>query len=113
MSPTPPQRHLEPPSPADRRNGAGWPRLSPTNSCWRPRGRSLTFPGAVLHVHDAGEAEAVVRAPGNGTAVLLPAVSEDTVWELATAGVMLPRKSTSFGPKPVAGLALRVFDAAE
>lgn len=67
----------------------------------------------MLHVHDAGEAEAVVRAPGNGTAVLLPAVSEDTVWELATAGVMLPRKSTSFGPKPVAGLALRVFDAAE
>lgn len=71
------------------------------------------LPGAVRHVHDAGEAEASVRAPGNGTAVLLPAVSEDTVWKLATAGVMLPRKSTSFGPKPVAGLALRVFDAAE
>ncbi|MCX5302747.1 DUF1015 domain-containing protein [Streptomyces sp. NBC_00160] len=70
------------------------------------------LPGAVLHLHDAGEAEAVVRTPGNGTAVLLPAVSEDTVWDLATAGVMLPRKSTSFGPKPIAGLALRVFDPA-
>lgn len=71
------------------------------------------LPGAVRHVHDAGQAEATVRAPGNGTAVLLPAVSEDTVWNLATIGVMLPRKSTSFGPKPVSGLALRVFDAAE
>ncbi|MGW4197138.1 hypothetical protein [Streptomyces sp. NPDC005004] len=52
-----------------------------------------------------------VAAPGNGTAVLLPTVPENTVWDLAGAGVLLPRKTTSFGPKPVAGLALCVIDA--
>ncbi|WP_407698250.1 hypothetical protein [Streptomyces marianii] len=54
---------------------------------------------------------ATVTAPGNGTAVLLPTVTEDSVWDLAAAGVLLPRKSTSFGPGPAAGLALRVIDA--
>ncbi|HCA86569.1 MAG TPA: DUF1015 domain-containing protein [Streptomyces sp.] len=68
------------------------------------------LPGAVRHVHDAERAMAAVTGPGKGAAVLLPAVTEDTVWELTGAGVRLPRKTTSFGPKPAAGLALRVID---
>ncbi|MEV0375947.1 DUF1015 domain-containing protein [Streptomyces sp. NPDC050636] len=68
------------------------------------------LPGAVHHVHDADQALAAVAAPDNGTAVLLPTVTENTVWDLAGAGVLLPRKTTSFGPKPAAGLVLRVPD---
>lgn len=67
------------------------------------------LPGAVRHVHDAGQATAAVTVPGGGTALLLPAVTEDTVRSLAAKGVLLPRKSTSFGPKPAAGLAMRVL----
>ncbi|GLF95866.1 DUF1015 domain-containing protein [Streptomyces yaizuensis] len=66
------------------------------------------LPGAVHHVHDAGLAITSVAAPDRGVAVLLPAVTEPTVRALAEAGVLLPRKSTSFGPKPVAGLVLRL-----
>ncbi|MEU0170562.1 DUF1015 domain-containing protein [Streptomyces iakyrus] len=68
------------------------------------------LPGAVRYYHDAHWAVADVAAPGSGTALLLPAITEDQVRELAGAGVLLPRKSTSFGPKPAAGLALRVLD---
>jgi uncharacterized protein (DUF1015 family) len=32
------------------------------------------------------------------------------VLELAAEGVRMPRKSTSFGPKPRTGLVLRTFD---
>lgn len=67
------------------------------------------LPDAVRHPHDAGQAAAAVATPGSGTALLLPAVTEATVRELAAAGVLLPRKSTSFGPKPATGLVLRVF----
>ncbi|MEU8915000.1 DUF1015 domain-containing protein [Streptomyces nigrescens] len=68
------------------------------------------LPGAVQHVHDVHQAASAVAAPGQGTAVLLPDITEDTVRQLAGEGVLLPRKSTSFGPKPAAGLALRVLD---
>ncbi|MCL6734840.1 DUF1015 family protein [Streptomyces neyagawaensis] len=67
------------------------------------------LPGAVTYVHDIRQATAAVAAPGGGCALLLPAIGQDTVWELAGAGVLLPRKSTSFGPKPAAGLAMRVW----
>ncbi|MGW0495807.1 DUF1015 family protein [Streptomyces sp. NPDC003007] len=67
------------------------------------------LPGAVTYLHDIGQATAAVSAPGRGSALLLPVISQDTVWELAGAGVLLPRKSTSFGPKPTAGLAMRVL----
>lgn len=46
----------------------------------------------------------------SGIAVLLRPVAEATVHELAAAGVMLPRKSTSFSPKPATGLVLRLLD---
>lgn len=67
------------------------------------------LPGAVQYLHDVRRATAAVTAPGAGCALLLPAMNEDTVWNLARDGVLLPRKSTSFGPKPVAGLALRIL----
>ncbi|MEU0715756.1 DUF1015 domain-containing protein [Streptomyces lavendulocolor] len=66
--------------------------------------------GAIRHVHDARLAAASVAAPGRGVAVLLPAISEETVRTLAGSGVLLPRKTTSFGPKPAAGLVLRVLE---
>lgn len=66
------------------------------------------LPGAVRHLHGTEEAIAAVAEPGSGTAVLLPAMTESTVWQLAEAGVLLPRKTTSFGPKPAAGLVLRI-----
>ncbi|WP_329160413.1 DUF1015 domain-containing protein [Streptomyces anulatus] len=69
------------------------------------------LPGAVRHVHDASEATAAVTRPGSGTALLLPSMTERSVRELAGAGVLLPRKSTSFGPKPAMGLVLRVLDS--
>jgi len=66
------------------------------------------LPGAVRYVHSARQAVAEVAGPQSGVALLLPAVTEGLVRELAGAGVLLPRKSTSFGPKPAAGLVLRV-----
>ncbi|MFH9819742.1 DUF1015 family protein [Streptomyces sp. NPDC017230] len=67
------------------------------------------LPGAVRYSHDAQQAVADVAAPGSGTALLLPATTEVRVRELARAGVLMPPKSTSFGPKPAVGLALRVL----
>lgn len=46
-----------------------------------------------------------------GTAVLMHPVREEVVRELARQGVTMPRKSTSFGPKPASGLVLRPLDA--
>ena len=68
------------------------------------------LPGAVRYVHNADEASATVAGPGSGTAVLLPAMTEASVRELAGAAVLLPRKSTSFGPKPATGMVLRVLE---
>ncbi|AJE86466.1 DUF1015 domain-containing protein [Streptomyces albus] len=51
---------------------------------------------------------AVTKAERDGsTAVLMHPVREDVVRELARQGVTMPRKSTSFGPKPATGLVLR------
>ncbi|WP_323373041.1 DUF1015 domain-containing protein, partial [Streptomyces alkaliterrae] len=71
------------------------------------------LPGAVRHVHDARQATAAVAGTGGGTALLLPPMAEPTVRELAATGVLLPHKSTSFGPKPAAGLVLRLLDSPE
>lgn len=43
-------------------------------------------------------------------AIRLAPVEARTVLELASAGVRMPRKSTSFGPKPRTGLVLRTFE---
>ncbi|MFI6349225.1 DUF1015 family protein [Streptomyces sp. NPDC050560] len=69
---------------------------------WRVR----DAPEDVAYIHDAPAAVAKAERE-NGTAVLLHPVHEDAVRELARRGVMMPRKSTSFGPKPATGLVLR------
>ncbi|MEV7090106.1 DUF1015 domain-containing protein [Streptomyces sp. NPDC093085] len=63
-------------------------------------------PEHIAYIHDS--AAAVVQAERTGgTAVLLHPVREDVVRELARQGVTMPRKSTSFGPKPATGLVMR------
>ncbi|WP_129287877.1 DUF1015 domain-containing protein [Streptomyces sp. GZWMJZ-114] len=63
-------------------------------------------PGSISYLHDAA-AVAEQAARTGGTAVLLHPVPESVVRELAGQGVRMPRKSTSFGPKPATGLVLR------
>ena len=60
----------------------------------------------IEYVHDAEVAQMLVRRDG-GLAVLLPALSLDTVFAAARAGAVLPRKTTSFAPKPRIGLLMR------
>jgi len=62
----------------------------------------------VLISHDATEAVSQAAETG-GTAVLLNPVPFDAVREIAEHGEQVPRKSTSFGPKPRTGLVLRTF----
>jgi uncharacterized protein (DUF1015 family) len=67
----------------------------------------------VLVDHDAADAVRAVRGPGatapGGTAVISNPVSFHDVIEIAAQGERVPRKSTSFGPKPRTGLVLRTF----
>jgi uncharacterized protein (DUF1015 family) len=60
--------------------------------------------------HDAGEALRAVAAPGAGTAVICPPLSAADVRGVAAHGERVPRKSTSFAPKPRTGLVMRSFD---
>ncbi|MFF1833924.1 DUF1015 domain-containing protein [Streptomyces sp. NPDC058231] len=63
-------------------------------------------PEHIAYIHDT--AAAVEQAErNNGTAVLMHPVREEVVRDLARQGVTMPRKSTSFGPKPATGLVLR------
>ncbi|MET8815944.1 DUF1015 domain-containing protein [Streptomyces sp. NPDC004549] len=66
-------------------------------------------PAHIAYIHDATATVAKAEHDGS-TAVLLHPVREDVVRELARQGVTMPRKSTSFGPKPASGLVLRVLD---
>jgi uncharacterized protein (DUF1015 family) len=65
-------------------------------------------PGHIRYLHSARAAVEQAAKLG-GTAVLLRPVREETVRELAEQGVTMPRKSTSFGPKPATGLVLRAL----
>ncbi|MBW1602266.1 DUF1015 domain-containing protein [Streptomyces sp. JJ66] len=67
-------------------------------------------PAHIGYLHCAEAAVAKAEHTG-GTAVLMRPVAESTVRELAQQGVTMPRKSTSFGPKPATGLVLRTLDA--
>ncbi|NEC68617.1 DUF1015 domain-containing protein [Streptomyces sp. SID9727] len=63
-------------------------------------------PAHIAYIHDTSAA--VEHAERNGsTAVLMHPVREELVRDLARQGVTMPRKSTSFGPKPATGLVLR------
>jgi uncharacterized protein (DUF1015 family) len=63
----------------------------------------------VLIFHDTEEA---VRAAGaaSGTAVIANPVPFAAVKQIAANGEQVPRKSTSFGPKPRTGLVFRTFE---
>ncbi len=59
--------------------------------------------------HDALTALRDADRPPGGTAVICPALSAEDVREIAAHGERVPRKSTSFAPKPRTGLVLRSF----
>jgi uncharacterized protein (DUF1015 family) len=63
----------------------------------------------VLISHDATEAVRMA-ADGEGTAVICNPMPLAAVMDIAAHGEKVPRKSTSFGPKPRTGLVLRTFD---
>jgi uncharacterized protein (DUF1015 family) len=96
--------------PADR--PAPWRRLDATvlhslllDHVWR-------VPDSPDHIRYIHAADAAVEQAErhSGTAVLMHPVLEHVVLELARQGVMMPRKSTSFGPKPASGLVIRSLD---
>ncbi|MHB1596908.1 MAG: DUF1015 family protein [Streptosporangiaceae bacterium] len=63
---------------------------------------------AVLAVHDAEAAVRAAQARG-GTAVLCSPMTPADVYAVAARGEKVPRKSTSFAPKPRTGLVMRAF----
>ncbi|MFC9509305.1 DUF1015 family protein [Streptomyces sp. NPDC057002] len=66
-------------------------------------------PAHIAYIHDTAATVAKAERDG-GTAVLMHPVREEVVRDLARQGVTMPRKSTSFGPKPASGLVLRTLD---
>ncbi|MFF0781870.1 DUF1015 domain-containing protein [Streptomyces sp. NPDC003720] len=66
-------------------------------------------PAHIAYIHDTAATVAKAEQDGS-TAVLLHPVREEVVRELARQGVKMPRKSTSFGPKPASGLVLRALE---
>jgi len=64
---------------------------------------------SVRAIHDATEAILAADAQPPGTAVICGPMSPTQVYEVASLGRRVPRKSTSFGPKPRTGLVLRLF----
>ncbi|WP_338777030.1 DUF1015 domain-containing protein [Streptomyces sp. DG1A-41] len=66
-------------------------------------------PAHITYIHDTAATVAKAERDG-GTAVLMHPVREEVVRALARQGVTMPRKSTSFGPKPASGLVLRALD---
>jgi uncharacterized protein (DUF1015 family) len=65
-------------------------------------------PEHISYIHDTEAAIHKAEQDGS-TAVLLHPVREEVVRDLARQGVTMPRKSTSFGPKPATGLVLRTL----
>ena len=63
----------------------------------------------VSYLHDADSAVRSARRL-EGVAVLMRPVTVENVMSLAAAGETMPRKSTSFGPKPRTGLIMRLLD---
>ena len=66
----------------------------------------------VLIDHDAADAVRVAAGTG-ATAVICNPPSFEAVIQIAAGGERVPRKSTSFGPKPRTGLVLRTFGPAD
>ncbi|MFJ3672979.1 DUF1015 family protein [Streptomyces sp. NPDC090106] len=66
-------------------------------------------PARIAYIHDTAATVRKAERDG-GTAVLMHPVREEVVRDLARQGVTMPRKSTSFGPKPASGLVLRALE---
>ncbi|GGP31917.1 hypothetical protein GCM10018980_68310 [Streptomyces capoamus] len=66
-------------------------------------------PAHIAYIHDTAATVEKAERDG-GTAVLMHPVREEVVLDLARQGVRMPRKSTSFGPKPASGLVLRALE---
>ena len=64
---------------------------------------------SVRAIHDATEAIRSADESPSGTAVICGPMSASQVYQIAELGRRVPRKSTSFGPKPRTGLVLRLF----
>jgi uncharacterized protein (DUF1015 family) len=62
----------------------------------------------IVH-HDAAAAIRLADAAPGGTAVICTALSAADIYAVAANGERVPRKSTSFGPKPRTGLVIRAF----
>ena len=65
--------------------------------------------GRISYLHDPAAAVRSAARAG-GVAVLMCPVSVDVVQSLAARGERMPRKSTSFGPKPRTGLVMRLLE---
>jgi uncharacterized protein (DUF1015 family) len=65
--------------------------------------------GSVQVHHDAGQALRAAAAPPGGVAVICPPLSAADIREVAAHGERVPRKSTSFAPKPRTGLVIRSY----
>ncbi|HEU0041970.1 MAG TPA: DUF1015 domain-containing protein [Jiangellaceae bacterium] len=63
----------------------------------------------VSYHHEAGDAMQAAQRGGGVTVLVNPPRLADVV-ELAARGERMPRKSTSFGPKPRTGLLMRLID---
>lgn len=93
---------------AARRHGALSRPPPRTVFCWDEPGVSRIFP-APFDTYTMRPPPSAPRLR-TGVALPLPAPAEETVRRLAASGVPTPRRTTSFGPKPAAGLAMRVLE---
>jgi uncharacterized protein (DUF1015 family) len=109
----PDERLLAERVPADRPEA--WRRLDATVLHHALAGGVWSVPDTAEHIRYDHDPRSAVREAyrHSGLAVLLRPVAEATVLELAAAGCMMPRKSTSFSPKPATGLVLRLLDERE
>jgi uncharacterized protein (DUF1015 family) len=64
---------------------------------------------SIRAVHDPVDAIAAADETAGTTAVLCSPMSAADVYAVAAQGRIVPRKSTSFGPKPRSGLVIRTF----
>ena len=64
---------------------------------------------SVRAIHDPATAIALAEQEPRGTAVICSPMAAGQVYQVAALGRRVPRKSTSFGPKPRTGLVMRLF----
>jgi uncharacterized protein (DUF1015 family) len=95
--------------PANR--SATWRRLAASIACEFVLPRLFAVDDSdprVAYHHDASGAVSRARSRG-GIALLIGPASHDDVLAVAASGERMPRKSTSFGPKPRTGLLMRLL----